>query len=341
VKDVSKVSREGPRRCKATIWAVVALGLALLFLSSTAWANTEWTLVLPREDNGGASLESHRAVLERALRVEMQDMTPGGSKLGDADPGFFMVAVRRDGESMSVQVWDRGRSLGTRVVSASGPPPVWARRVALAVGELGRDSARRRELRLRRESAEAHKRERERAQAKAREQLEKPRLRAGIGALLLPDHAFLAGPVLGLVDRGAFPWQLELNASYAIGAPLAAQLGPGAPLWSALSVGLGVERAFQVDPRMLAGIGLDARALVVRGAGDVSFDGLPEQRSSFLILGGAHAKFSWLLDDRSAVSLRADAGPVLRGFTVTLDQQADRVRDYYVGLTACVEISAR
>lgn len=281
--------------------------------------------------------------MERALQVELNDLTVRGRQIDGDDPVLLLISVRRENGSMLVEVWDRGDPLGARLVSASGPPAVWTRRVALAVSELGREQSRRRQVIAARARAEQARLQQERADLEAQKIREQPRLTASLGSLLLVDHAFLVGPALGLELNRSFPWRVTLGVGYQMGEVFSlaeARLGGGTPPWSAVVLGAGAERVFPLGDSLSLSLGVDARALLLHLSGAATLDKISGQRESYALLSGATSALLYRVNPRLAFLLRADVGPVLRGFSAELGDGQVMVRGAYAGLSISAALGA-
>jgi hypothetical protein len=324
---------------------LVRLCVLLFLVSSSAIAQSppRWSLALTAASEARTSLETHRALIERALRVEMQDMVVQGR--GDEPPHqvFLLISVRREGDAVLVQVWDRGEDMGTRLVSASGPPAVWSRRIALAVSELGRELSRKRELTLTKQRLFEERAQKDALRSETLRVRQKPRLIAGVTSLFLPDQAYSVGPDVGLRLNGDFPWSVGLLLGYQAGELLALQgvrPGGGAPIWSTISLGVAVDRAILLDRSVALTLGLDARALVVHVNGDADLDGLTGQRDSYLLLGGVHTGLAVDVRRHTALFIRADLGPVLRPLLAGVSGEMARISGGYFGLSLGVFVGA-
>jgi hypothetical protein len=324
----------------AILRAVLATFAGAFVFSSPSWAKASprWSLALP-EGDGGVSLEAQRPLIERGLRVEMQDAVVQGRGEEPPDQVFLLVAVTRGKGGLSVQVWDRGENAGTRVVSAAGPPPVVARRIALAVSELGRELSRRRGVLVKRQQAEKALALEQAALVARQAERERPRLNARAVALFLPDHGYLVGPSLGLSFNGDFPYRVGLALGYLQGQ--LTELGPSGsgPAWLAWDVRLSVERWFLLDPRWAVSAGLDLRALLIRGTDGVTFDHTPGQVDSYCLLGGFRSAVSFDLGSGIAGTWAVDGGPILRSFAVEQASKNDLVRGFYLGVSLGVDVA--
>jgi len=271
----------------------------------------------------------------------MKDATVRGRGEESGDQVYLLILVSQASAGLTVQVWDRGESAGLRSVSAAGPPPVVARRIALAVSELGRELSRKRAVAYKRELAERALLEEQKALARRRAFLELPRLESRVQSLVLPDHGYLIGPSLGLSLNGDYPYRVALSLSYLQG-QLTGLTRPRQerenPFWLAYEAGLSVERVLHDGEKMGFSFGLELRALLLRAEQSVSFDHLAGQRDSYSVFGGLRSTFALKLSTAVASTLTFHGGPVLRSFSVERGANSDIVSGFYGGLSLGIEI---
>ena len=258
------------------------------------------------------------SVVRRAVALELREVEiPGDPRReGDSpDKVSLRVLVVQDGGSIEVSLWDRGEYVGRRRVSSSSHPRVLARRVGLAVGELGRQlSARRSRLIqvIQREEFLADEREAERRRLN---RLRSVGLRADANTLIMPKGAYLAGPSLGIELNREFPLRLGVGASWMAGAlpalseHTAVRVGPA---WSLFDLWFNADYVFEVAERSWMTLGATTAHSVVHVSGATEVDEISLERDTYTVRAGARLGYSF--EVRSGMRLRGEVagGSLLR-----------------------------
>jgi len=143
----------------AALRCALLLGVSLCFCAHVAQAATVVEVERATQDWVDGALARRLVVLELS---DVDVPAPLDAQTKSRSPGLYVRILEAE-DRLVVELWDRGELQGQRRLSLSGSPPLMARRIALAAGELAR---RLRERRL--TEARAHKRRLQREEERRR-----------------------------------------------------------------------------------------------------------------------------------------------------------------------------
>jgi len=235
-----------------------------------------------------------------------------------------------------VALWDRGEFVGRRRISDSTHSTILARRVGLAVGELGSrlNYNRAREARLLAKQ-EAFLKETAQEEARLR-QWRALRLRAGLTSQFLPRGAWNLGPVIGLIWTDRAPLSLSMDLSWSAGGlpDLAeASLGETVPQWSQFEFSLGADYLHRASPRTTFSVGPLIGVSTVNVGGAAFVDGISGQKDTWSARAGLRFGSARSWGDTFEVRIDLTGGAVLRPVPVSLAEKEFRIGGGFVGLS--------
>lgn len=258
------------------------------------------------------------SVVRRAVGLELREVEIPGDPFregdGSADVSLH-IRVERSGDSLLVNLWDRGEFVGRRRVSLGSHPRILARRVGLAVGELGRQLSARRSRQVQRLEREAFlqaEREKERERLARLQDLG---LRAEGRFLGIFEGGYLAGPALGLELNDHFPVRLTGGITWMAGAlpPLSDEaLGSRSPTWSSFDVWLGTDYVFALEGPNWWTLGVEVAGSAVHVNGSSQVDEIPEQRDTYSLRAGGRLGYAYGLGPGLRLRAEGVVGSLLR-----------------------------
>jgi hypothetical protein len=317
----------------------LALILSLVLLAAPAAAAEKWYI----EFNDPSLDES---VMRRAVALELREVEiPGDPRReGDAPEKVSLrVLIVKEGDSIEVSLWDRGEFVGRRRVSSNTHPRVLARRVGLAVGELGRQLSARRSRLIQMMQREEFLAEERKAEARRLSRLRSMGVRVDAHALALPQGAYLAGPSVGVELNREFPFRLALGASWmagalpALSAPAAGTMGP---VWSTFDFWLNADYVLELEDRSWMTLGALAAHSAVRVGGETIVDEIAFQRDTYTIRAGVRLGYNYEI--RSGIRLRGeiDGGSLLRTIPLRYDTTRVDLGGPYVGVNLGITLAS-
>jgi hypothetical protein len=303
-------ARKRPLRTEF-VFVLAALTAGLVLATSSALAADKWYVEFPDE-------KFDESLVRRAVALELREVDiPGDPRRDEESPEkvSLHIALEREETTLFVSLWDRGEFVGRRRVSSSKQPRVLARRVGLAVGELGRQLAARRyrvAQRIQREAFLADEREKERRIALRKQDLG---LQADFRGLILPQGAFLVGPSLGLELNEIYPLRFSAGLSWMAGAvPTLSEttLGQTAPRWSSLELWLAGDWLREVNEQLAVSVGGLLAVSAVHVSGSTEVDEIPFQRDTYTSRAGMRIGAQWAHSDLLRWRADVSGGLILR-----------------------------
>lgn len=262
----------------------------------------------------------------RLVALELADVDVPASS-SDFEPALFYRVLGRAGQSVRVELWERGEFHDARVVSAlEGSGQLVARRVALAAAELARD------LRQRR-IAERRREERERKLQHERDRIAAQRTREGPLALR-STFAFVRSSDLTL---GASSLTGEISLRSRIRLDLGARLmlgedDAGRARFTWMELTLGPSRRFHLSPALELDLSAFAAPAIVHVGGARAVDAVPSVRQTWSARAGTALRLQPRLTRTLRASFGLDASLALRSVAAQFPGGAEeRYRGFFFG----------
>lgn len=258
----------------------------------------------------------------RLIQIELDDVKSISEQNDDA---LFYRVLDAENDSLLIELWDRGRALGSRRISVSrGNARLHSRRIALAAAELARNaSQKRRAWRRDDELKEADCQDARSARTAFRRQ---PRFSASTAA----TAAWLPAAQSWLTGIAVEP-RLELAGGGYAGLRLSGNLGKlgvaaaNPPLgWYEVAVVPGYRTTFGPDFRLELGLPLAAGLVDVQG--DATVDGLAGESTSWSARIALDAQLKVRVSPGLWVGLGPEFGYLLR--RVPIDDALRRRADF-------------
>lgn len=291
--------------------------------------------------------EFEESQIRRAVALELREVEiPGNPERPDDGPldVSLRILITQEGDFLEVSLWDRGEYAGRRRVSHGTESRILARRVGLAVGELGRQLAGQRERGARKLRREALAFELSQKKLRRERRLRDMTLRAGGSSLWVPQGAWLLGPRLGFEFNEHYPVRVVPEVSWMAGPVVAlsdATLGKTAPEWSMFDLSLAVKYALALRPDSSLDLGGLLGVGTVHLSGASSVDGILGQRDTWTARGAFQVGFSRRITDDVRFHVDLAGGSFLRRIPITYGATDLRLGGGFVGIDFGVVLARR
>lgn len=256
----------------------------------------------------------------RLIALELSDVVVPSPSVGRRAELFLRV-LGREGDSLRLELWERGEFHGARALSRAGEnPQLFARRVALAAAELGRRLARKREAALQREARLKLAREQRERQLREQTQEGPVALRSELGFAFVPGRLWLGGSKAAteLTLRGAL--RLDLAAEAWAGHLRAAG---GAALYG---LSLGPAYRAVLAPRVDWDVAARASALSLQAPAASQLDSVAGQQGTWSALAAISSRLELRLSRQVRASLGVEGGALLRSVSYRGESGQERLR---------------
>jgi hypothetical protein len=322
----------GWRRPIGKLVLISAALLSLCLLSTVGYASDRWYV----EFREAGLAESQ---VRRAVALELRELSiPGDPKRADDDAEQVSLYIRvgRDGQYLTVSLWDRGEFVGTRRVSDNAHSTILARRVGLAVGELGSRLAHKRVRAGRRMEREAgllaQRKEREEEQRRQRALA----FRSGVTTMIVPKGAWSVGPSMGFSFNDKAPLSFSSDLSWGAGGLpgfTAGGVSAEAPYWSQFELLLGADYLIRTSAFTTISLGGIVGASAVHVGGGAHVDQIVGQKDTWSARAGLRLGSSRRFSEDFSLRLDLSAGALLRPVPIQWDDQELRLGGAFLGLS--------
>ncbi len=289
------------------------------------------------------SPKAERAVDSRLVRrlveIELSDaeVPPRPNENNGVRPTVYFRILATAPDTLRIELWDKGDFYGARKLDSHDVKELVARRIALAAAALVRDMESRRALEA--HAAEEDRRRQAELRAAFAEARRWPALAVtarGVGALVGPTEAWLAGPGLGGELRFRSRTRVELGAAWLFGG-LPDASGEPSQRW--LELGVSPMQDFEVARGFELGVGFTAAAAAVHYTRVQSVDGVPGELDTWSARAVARVLAEPRLDSTARLSLGPEIGAVLRRVSL-VDEAGDaqRIGGLWIGVSVGVAL---
>lgn len=320
---------------------VLGIAVSAFFLSQAeARAAEQWYVELV-----GQQLDESQIRLAISLELREVEIPGDPERTGDDFRDVSLrILVEQEGDFIEVSLWDRGTFTGRRRVSKSAQPRILARRVGLAVGELGRQLAGHRVRVAHRLEREKQAEEQRRALASQRARKRDLGLGAGLDSMVFPQGAWLMGPRLAVEFNGYYPVRFVPQVSWLAGALPAlsdATSAETAPHYSAWELGLGVDYVWEWAPRSRLVFGGALAGSTIHTGGATTVDDIVGQRDTWSARAGARVSYEWQASSDARLQIALSGGSLLRRIPMRRGSTSLDLGGGFVGLSAGVTLAPR